>query len=98
MEVSDQLHTPAALPPGKSPRWGWVGPRAGLNAAEKEKLSSATIRTPSSQPLARRYTDWAVQSYSVTITFQTNLYGIKHIAAVYPNPRYQARYNVGLLH
>jgi hypothetical protein len=36
MEVSGHLHTPAALPPCKSPstHWieGWVGPRAGLGA------------------------------------------------------------------
>jgi hypothetical protein len=31
MEVSDQLHAPVALLPGKEPlvpiEWGWVGPR-----------------------------------------------------------------------
>jgi len=37
MEVSDQLHAPAALPPGKElldTHWvgDWVGPRAGLVA------------------------------------------------------------------
>jgi len=35
MEVSGQLHAPAALYEGKAPRnhWieGWVGPRAGLD-------------------------------------------------------------------
>jgi hypothetical protein len=39
MEVSGQLHSPAALTPGKEPRgahWigGWVGPRTGLDAVE----------------------------------------------------------------
>jgi hypothetical protein len=38
MEVSGELHVPAALPKGKSPgaHWigGWVGPRAGLEAME----------------------------------------------------------------
>jgi hypothetical protein len=43
MEVSGQLHAPAALPPGKGPpgtRWmgGWVGPRAGLDAVENRKI------------------------------------------------------------
>jgi hypothetical protein len=41
MEVSGQLHAPAALPPGKEPlvpHWigGWVGPRAVLDAVVKK--------------------------------------------------------------
>jgi hypothetical protein len=44
MEVSGQLHAPAALPPGKGPGtyWigGWVGPRAGQDAMEKRKFLS----------------------------------------------------------
>jgi len=40
MEVSGQLHAPAALPTGKDPlvtHWieGWMGPRAGLEAVVK---------------------------------------------------------------
>jgi hypothetical protein len=39
LEVSGQLHAPAALPPGKSPGnhfiGGWVDPRAGLDDMEK---------------------------------------------------------------
>jgi len=43
MEMSGQLHTPAALPPGKGTpgtHWigGWVGPRAILNAVVKTKI------------------------------------------------------------
>jgi len=41
MEVSGQLHAPAALPPEKIPgaHWieGWMDPRAGLDAAVKMK-------------------------------------------------------------
>jgi hypothetical protein len=37
MEVSDQLHAPAALPPGVG---RWVGPRAGLDAVVREKFPS----------------------------------------------------------
>jgi hypothetical protein len=41
--VSGQLHAPAALPPGKDPsrtHWigGWVGPRTGLDDAERRIL------------------------------------------------------------
>jgi hypothetical protein len=35
MEVSGQLHFPAALPPGLV---GWVGPRAVLDAVVKRKI------------------------------------------------------------
>jgi hypothetical protein len=40
MDVSGQLHVPAALSPGKDPpsvHWlkSWVGPRAGLGEGEK---------------------------------------------------------------
>jgi hypothetical protein len=43
MEVSVQLHAPAALPAGKEPlvtHWigGWVGPRAVLDAMMKRKI------------------------------------------------------------
>jgi hypothetical protein len=45
MEVKGQLHTPAALPPGKrapDTHWigGWVGPRAVLDAEVKRKIPS----------------------------------------------------------
>jgi hypothetical protein len=44
MEVSGQLHVPAALPPGKDLRLGthlvggWMGPRTGLDALGKSKF------------------------------------------------------------
>jgi len=45
MEVSGQLHAPAALLPGKEPpgtHWigGWLGLRAGLDAVVKRKYPS----------------------------------------------------------
>jgi hypothetical protein len=45
MEVSGQLHAPAALSSGKDPRYlldrgGWVGPRAVLDTVVKRKISS----------------------------------------------------------
>jgi hypothetical protein len=66
MEVSGQLHAPAALPPGKDPpgtRWigGWVGPRAVLEAVVKRNIPSplrkSNPRTPIVQPVAQRYTE-----------------------------------------
>jgi hypothetical protein len=43
MGVCGQLHAPNALPPGKDSRgthsvWGWMGPRAGLDAMGKRKI------------------------------------------------------------
>jgi hypothetical protein len=38
---------------------GWVGPRDGVNAAEKRKpLLTARIRTRVVEPIARQYTNW----------------------------------------
>jgi hypothetical protein len=58
MEVSDQLHPPAALPPeeiGPGTHWigGWAGPRAGLDVVEKRKTGlkvKVTLRPPSGEP------------------------------------------------
>jgi hypothetical protein len=58
MEVCGQLHAPAAVPSTKKAlgtRWigGWVGSRAGLDAAEEIKVPAlAGSRTPVVQPVA----------------------------------------------
>jgi hypothetical protein len=64
MEVSGQLHAPAALTPGSLwYHWigGWVGPRAVLDAVVKRKIPrpprESNPRTPIVQPVAQRYTD-----------------------------------------
>jgi hypothetical protein len=47
-------------------RWigGWVGPRAFLDTVVKRKIPSphrkSNPRTPIVQPIAQRYTDWAI--------------------------------------
>jgi hypothetical protein len=69
MEVSGQLHAPAALPPGErapGTLWveGWVGPGAILDAVVKRKITSphreSNPRTPIVQPVVQRYTDWGI--------------------------------------
>jgi hypothetical protein len=72
MEVSDQLHAPAALSPGKEPLvriGGWMGPRAVLDAVVKRKIPTprreSSPRTPIIQPVAQRYTDWAIMALQV---------------------------------
>jgi hypothetical protein len=66
MEVSGQLHAPAALPPKErapGTHWigGWVCLRAVLDAVVKRKIPSprreSNPKTPIVQPAAQRYTD-----------------------------------------
>jgi hypothetical protein len=58
------LFTPRARAPGTHWTRGWVGPRAVLDAVVKRKIPSrrreSNPRTPIVQPVAQRYTDWAV--------------------------------------
>jgi hypothetical protein len=65
MEVSGQLHAPAALTRGEEPRYPldrWPGgpqSRSG-RCAEEKNLASAGNRTPAVQPVDRCYTDCAI--------------------------------------
>jgi len=62
MEVCDQRHAPAALPPTKGPAahftGGWVGLGAGQNG-------DGNCRLTGFQPVASRYTDWAIPACEV---------------------------------
>jgi hypothetical protein len=69
MEFSGKFYAPAALPlreraPGTHWIGGWVGLRAVLDAMVKRKIPSPrrepNPRTPIIQPVAQRYTDWAI--------------------------------------
>jgi hypothetical protein len=75
MEVSGQLHAPAALPPGKEPLVPimigvWVGPRAVLDMVVKRKIPSpcweSNPRTPITHPVAQHYTDMIYRIYDDT--------------------------------
>jgi hypothetical protein len=76
MEVSGHLRAPISLPPRKEPLvriwWGWVGPRAVLDAVVKRKIPSprreSKPRTLIVQPVAQRYTDWAIMALLVSMT------------------------------
>jgi hypothetical protein len=66
MEVSGQLHAPAALHPREgapTTYWlgGWVSTRTVLNAVVKRKIPSPrrglNLKPPIIQPVAQRYTD-----------------------------------------
>jgi hypothetical protein len=62
MEVSGQLHAPAALPTGEVPdnHWigGWTGPRAFLDTVVENKNSQPPtgIELPIIHPVAQRHT------------------------------------------
>jgi hypothetical protein len=63
MEVSGQLHAPAALSPGKQPLVHWIrgcaDPRDGLDAVMKRKIPSprreSNPKTPIVLSVAQRY-------------------------------------------
>jgi hypothetical protein len=66
MEMSVQLHVPAALPPGTNAleRGGWVGPGAGLDAVERRTMSCPCRESnPDSstvQSVVRRCADFTI--------------------------------------
>jgi hypothetical protein len=70
MEVSGQLHAPAALPPGKEPTRYPLdrklsGPQSRSGHGDKEKNSpvpagNRTLEPRSSSTVTQRYTDWAI--------------------------------------
>jgi len=64
--VGDQRHVPAALPPGKTQyslyrRLGGPQGRSG----RAENLVSTEIPSRTVQPVASRYTDWAIPAFRV---------------------------------
>jgi hypothetical protein len=67
MEVSGQLHVPAALSPGKSPwyplsrRLGESQNRSGRGVEEKNSQPLQGLKPPIVQPLAQRYTTGVYQ-------------------------------------
>jgi len=70
MGVGCQSFVPAALPQGKRPgthcTGSWEGPREGLDGCGKSrpprKFDPRTV-----QPVASRYTDWAIPAHNVTV-------------------------------
>jgi hypothetical protein len=60
MEVNDQLHAPAALPPRKEPRYPLArkmgGPQSRSGRGGEEKNSLGGLEPPIIQPVAQGYT------------------------------------------
>jgi hypothetical protein len=86
--VSGKLHAPAALPPGKSPRYpfyrrlggpqSWSGRYGEVNIFFPYRDSNSP--PPIVQPLASRYTDWAIPAPLVFVIRKHNL-----IISIYGN-------------
>jgi hypothetical protein len=106
MEVSSQLHAPAALPLGKEPLvpvelGGWMGPRAVLDAVVKRKIPSprreSNPRTPIIQPVAQRYTDWAIAAlvtyYFCNVCFNSILPSNSHWASQVPRLSWKPKFH-----
>ena len=66
MGVGGQRHFPAALPPGKKPSihrvGGWVRPQ-GRPGLVQEISPPPVFYPPTIQPVANRYTDWAIPAH-----------------------------------
>jgi hypothetical protein len=71
MEVSGQLHAPRERAPGTHWIGSWVGLRAVLDAVVKRKIPNprqeSNPRTPIVQPVAQRYTDWAITALNMQL-------------------------------
>ena len=68
MEVGGQRHPPAALPPGKTryPLYGRLGgPKD--RSRRVRKISPPGFDPLTIQPVASRYTDWAIVAQSHTL-------------------------------
>jgi hypothetical protein len=73
MEVSGEIHAPAALTPGKNPGThcieGCVGPRASLYCNGKNLLLLPRFEPRNVQPAASRYTNYAIPAPSPSINY-----------------------------
>jgi hypothetical protein len=73
MEVSGQLHAPAALLPGEEPlvpilyEPGCASELVWKMLSTEESLASARNRTPAVEHIVNLYTDWAFPALPTTI-------------------------------
>jgi hypothetical protein len=69
MELSGQRHVPAALPPGKTgyPLYRWLGALQGRSGRVRKISSPPGFDPRTIQPVASRYTDWAIPARSPQI-------------------------------
>jgi hypothetical protein len=108
LEVSGQLHAPAALRPGKEPPGthcigGWVDPRPVLDQVEERKF--LTLRDSNAdlsvvQPVASRYTNYDISPTEYIVGMQNNIQKIRisyvKIEKVKLSLRHEGVWGVGL--
>jgi hypothetical protein len=74
--LSGQLHARAALPQRKSPQYPLDkklgGPQSRSGSYEEKSHAPAENRTPAVQPVACRYTDWAITSPQISSKCDNN--------------------------
>ena len=70
MEVGGQLHAPAALPPGKTryPFHRRLGRPQGRSGRVRKTSPPPGIDPRTVQPIATRYTDWAIPAFEGVLT------------------------------
>jgi hypothetical protein len=75
MEVIGQLHAPAVLPQGNNPwypldrRLGGPQNRSGRGGEERNSQPLPGLEPPIIQPVAQRYTDWAIPAPGITFIY-----------------------------
>ena len=72
MGVGGQRHAPATLPPGKRPgtccTWGWMPPPPQGRYGGEQRISPSPGLDPRTvQPVAKRYTDYAIPAYQINL-------------------------------
>jgi hypothetical protein len=91
--------TPKERTPGTHWVGGWVGPRAVLDAVVKRKFPSlhreSNPRTPIVQPVAQRYTDWAITAPHIGLCIKCKFALWKISFASWAVPRYNYKQRFG---
>jgi hypothetical protein len=73
MEMSSQLHAPAALPLGMEPpvtvgkEGGWALPQSQTGWCKEKSLSPARNQTLAVQPIVHHYTDSAIPNLNKSV-------------------------------
>jgi hypothetical protein len=71
MEVGGQRHAPAALPPGKTryPLYRRLGGPQGQSGRVQKTSPPSGFDSRTVQPVASRYTDWAIPAHIYLFMF-----------------------------
>jgi hypothetical protein len=83
---SPSRFTPRERAPGTHWIGGWLSPRVVLDAVVKRKIPSprreSNPKTPIVQPVAQRYTDWAIAALNQKRILNTQMYAPFYYGAI----------------